>query len=148
MARLGQALALTMVAVACGTPSDPGFDLITETAGSDFALEETPLAVPFTVTNLSDRTIYYLDNCADRPSVAIDRHEGGRWVNLQAAICPGVLQGPPLRLHPAQDLPSFVVIRGPGVYRLHLVVFVYRLHEGVSRVAGQQTLTSNTFVVR
>ena len=71
-----------MVAIACGTPSDPAFDLITETARSEFALEETFAAVPFTVTNVSAGTTYYLDICDKRLNVAIDRHEGGRWVAL------------------------------------------------------------------
>ena len=143
MARLGQAVALTMVAVGCGTPTGPGFDLITETARSEFVLEEPFVAVPFTVTNLSAGTTYYLNICGPRLNVEIDRHEGGRWVVLYGGICIAILQtGPHFSLHPGQDVRSVVAIRAPGVYRLRL---------GVSTVAGRQTdwsLTSNTFVVR
>ena len=150
MARLGQAVALTVVAVACGTPSDPGgtpgdpeFDLITETARSEFSLEETFVTIPFTVTNVSAGTIYYLNICGPRLNVEIDRHEGGRWVVLYGGICIAILQsGPHLSLHPGQGFPSMVAIRESGVYRLRL---------GVSTGSGRQTdwsLTSNTFVVR
>ena len=126
MARLGQAVALTMVAVACGTPSDPGFDLITETARSEFALEETFVAVPFTVTNLSAGTIYYLNNCAERPNVVIDRHEGGRWVMLYGGICIGVAQGPAIPLHPYLQ---------PGKRSGHLGPLRLRFSRNANRVA-------------
>ena len=142
MARFGQAVSLTIAVVACGTPTDPWIDLITETARAEFVLEEAVVAVPFTVTNLSAGTTYYLDACAERPNAAIERREGLRWVTLHSGICPGVLQGPPLSLRPGRNRPSFVAIREPGVYRLRL---------GVRMGSGRQTEwseMSNTFVVR
>ncbi len=132
-----------MAVASCTTPTDSFPSVLSQTVGTEFELGDEGFAlVPFSVSNVTSQTTYYLDACNERPSTAVDRREGGGWVGLYGGICIGRQQGPALKLGPGLRRQSVIAIHEPGVYRVRL---------GVSSGPGQRSEwseTSNSFVVR
>ena len=133
---------LALAAIACGNPTDPWVDVVTETEGSEFGLAENDVVVvSFSVTNIGSRT-HYLAACDHRPATALDRRQEGRWAPYSSTICIAILSSVPIPLRPGERLQSALRIREAGVYRLRL---------GVSSSQGEPSEwseVSNSFVVR
>ena len=137
---------LSLVAVlitgCSGTPADPWPEVLTLAAEPAFSEDDGIWGVPFTVTNLSSHTTYFVSACGDRPIAGVDRREGGRWVSYTSAICIAVLSSAPLALNPQETLESGIGLRDAGTYRL-------RLQVSSSRDArGKWSETSSSFVIQ
>jgi hypothetical protein len=142
MSRVLPVTALSAVVIACTEPTDPTDYLATETAETTYSSGAEGVGVSFTVTNLNTRETYYVGACDDRVLAAVERREGGRWVNAAAAICLGIYSSAPIVLGPGQRTESIVGVSGAGLFRLRLVV---------ARDRERQTSwmeSSNSFIVR
>lgn len=143
MVGIRSTLAVAVVALACGTgPTDPRVSLITEIGGAEFVLVEGTAAIPFTVTNASTETTFYLAACNDILTTLVDRREGRMWVNYSSGICLANLSMVPVVLGPGELLRSTLAVRDAGTYRLSLVISTDRLQRSESSKA------SSSFVVR
>ena len=133
---------LTLAAIACGEPTDPWVDIVTETEGSEFGLVENgTVFVPFSVTNIDSRT-HFVAACGDRPATLLDRRQDGRWALYSSTICIAILSSVPIPLRPGERLQSAWWIREAGVYRVRV---------GVSMSRGESSdwsEVSNSFTVR
>ena len=133
---------LTLLAIACGNPTDLWVEIVTETEGSEFGLAENDVVVvSFSVTNIASRT-YYLAACDDRPAAELDRRQEGRWAPYSSTVCIAILSSVPIPIRPGERLQSAWTIREAGVYRVRV---------GVSISQGEPSEwseVSNSFIVR
>lgn len=137
-------LLLGLLLGACNSPVDPdAVALEVHTQASEFVISpgEESVSVFFTITNRGATTAF-LARCGERIMAALDRREGGIWVQYSADACLASVTMAPLEITPGQSLHGTREIRETGEYRLRI---------GVSADASDQqawTPTSSSFTVR
>jgi hypothetical protein len=133
---------LILLLSACQSVMEPGdAALELQTQGSEFVISPTEesASVPFTVTNHGPASVW-IARCGDRLMAALDRREGGKWVQYSGDGClMNTLTGP-VELGAGEVLQGARGVVDPGQYRLRI---------GVS-AAGQigWDRASNGFIVR
>ncbi len=114
------ALALLLAVAACQELLDPlPVQLLVQTEGTTFVRDPAAglAAVPFTMENQSNRTIY-VARCGERLMAALDRWESGQWVQHSGDLCQAIYTMDPLALAPGTSLSSVRGVLEPGRYRL------------------------------
>lgn len=137
-------LPLILLLGACNSPIDPNaVALEINTQASEFVISPSrgSVSVPFKITN-RDATSTFIARCGDRIMAALDRREGGTWVQHSGDACLTNVAMAPVEIAPGQSLEATREIREAGQYRLRI---------GVSADASDQpawTPASNPFSVR
>jgi len=115
------ASALALVGAACGDSVSPGSTLRVSTTSPAFVLiSSSELArVTFRTSNLGSAAVY-LSRCGDRVVAAVERWEGGKWVQFSGDYCLAVSDMSPVPLQPGASRDDLRTIGERGRYRLRL----------------------------
>lgn len=101
---------------------------------------EGAVEVSFTVTNRGG-TSAAVSRCGERVTAALDREEGGAWVQYSGDFCQAIYRMSPLPLAPGETLESVRMVGEPGRYRLRIGV------RSSPAAEEQWMLTSDPFTV-
>jgi hypothetical protein len=123
LATLVCCLALT----GCDLPSSPGTPPLRISASVQEASADASAAgalpIAYEITNRG-RSGLLLGACDSQPLVAVERQDGGDWVNLSAGICQTHLDMTPIHLAAGATLHGVRLIQaGPGRYRVVAVAY-------------------------
>jgi hypothetical protein len=111
----------------CDLPFSPGMLPLRVTA----SVQEPPadataagaLPIAYEIANRG-RSSLLLGACDGRPLVAVERQDGGDWVNVSAGICQTHLDMTPIQLAAGATLHGVRLIQaGPGSYRVVAVAY-------------------------
>jgi hypothetical protein len=111
----------------CDLPSSPGVlplrvSASVQEASADASVSGA-LPIAYEITNRG-RSEVLLGACAGQPLVAVERQDGGDWVNVSAGICQTHLGMTPIRLAAGATLNGLRLVQaGPGSYRVVAVAY-------------------------
>ena len=129
---------------ACGGPTEPRGELVTQTLGTEFARDGADVTIPFSITNRTAGITYYVAACGDLPTVAADRLNEANWLQHTGGRCLAIYPMVPIPILPGarhEFVAGFRVGDG-GTYRLRLGV------SAIPNVPSDWSETSNPFDVR
>lgn len=130
-----------LIWAACeGSPVDPYADLAAETVGTEFVSGAGVTAIPVSISNVSNGTLYHVWTAPGGLCASLDRHDGAGWIEESNGGChPNVAA----ELGPGERLVSEVVIPADaGTYRLRIHVSEQALTE------AEEYKRTNAFTIR
>jgi hypothetical protein len=116
---IAAALTFSMVACQLSTGGEIG-PVVVRTDGSTFVLDDGVAGVPFTIENRGSLTIH-LEHCGDRLMTAVNRWEGGEWVQYSGDACQTVYVMGSRPLDPGATISGGRSLSQTGRYRLRPV---------------------------
>jgi hypothetical protein len=118
-------ISVTAIAIvtlgACSSVSGPGNDLQLKVSGATFQRVGAPAVamVPFSLTNRG-ATSASVARCDSRVMAAVDRWDGGSWVQYSSDACLAVYITAPLELAPGATISAERSVLESGTYRLRI----------------------------
>jgi hypothetical protein len=121
------ALICCLALIGCDLPSSPGMLPLRVSASVQEASADAAAAgalpIAYEIANRG-RSSLLLGACAGQPLVAVERQDGGDWVNVSAGICQTNLDMTPIQLAAGATLHGVHLIQaGPGSYRVVAVAY-------------------------
>ena len=140
-------ISVTAVAIvslgACSSTTGPGNNLQLKVSGAAFQRVGAPAVavVPFTLSNRGAASVS-VARCDSRVMAAIDRWDGGSWVQYSSDACLAIYATAPLELAPGASISAERSVFEAGTYRLRV---------GTSKADGSDfdwSIVSGQFEVR
>lgn len=142
MIKLGLVAVFPASVTACSSsPIDPGVDIVAETVGTEFVLQDRTIAVPVSITNLSGDASYYVWMGPGGLCAALDRLGSRGWVREGDGTCHPSWAA---ELEPGERLESQVWMGDQtGVFRFRL-----RVNDEMSSSQVEAHEGTNAFTIR